>query len=245
MLTTKNTEHCTPTTSTMGSPRKDSRPPHPVSATRVRVAKIRESIPPLPLRVPALSDPSRPTLPSIAPPMRESLASIAAASAEEIVASSVRESVRDEVAVPAATRRSIPAPPLTPQHLIDARDELRAVLAEAIDDALAPVHRKLECLELRVDALQLRVSERAHASMPTPFARMASPSASSLNPLDFAPPTLAPNAVRAPFARESAPAPEPAPFDGERRRRHVATVLTVVLVVFYASLFGSVALSYV
>jgi hypothetical protein len=131
------------------------------------------------------------------------------------------------------------------------RNEARALVHEALQELLAPIHHGMRELERRLDELERRpaaqpASARTAAARPMTVAQPASTMASAARvPADpFASAVAtAPRAQVAPTSRASLLNID-VPFDGKRRQRKVTIFFSLLLLAVFGTLFATLALSY-
>jgi hypothetical protein len=127
-------------------------------------------------------------------------------------------------------------------QLITANDEgdgawvvAEDAVAEAVEDAVAPLRRALAILQARVDELERRPQAVTPATPPAPARVLSIVPPPSAEPVVAAPPVEAP-----PLALDDLELA----LDGSRRRRHAITAFAVLVVIVFGGLFGALATSY-
>jgi hypothetical protein len=134
------------------------------------------------------------------------------------------------------------------RRALEVRDEARALLQQALEEALAPLHFAVRDLERRLAAIE---------APPPPSYEAPPPAVPRPQPLPaLPPPAVAAVVQRPPTADPFASvvvAPEVAipaaprapsldwdvPFDGARRRRRIALLFAVFVVLIFGALFGA------
>ena len=133
------------------------------------------------------------------------------------------------------------------QRAHQVREEARALLQQALEEALAPLHYAVRDLERRLVALEEAPRLAPAPPIAAPAPAQGYPRSQALIPppavvpvVQVAQVVVAPPAPRAPSFDWGAQVP----FDGARRRRRVVGFFVMFLVLVFGALFGNLILSW-
>jgi hypothetical protein len=134
------------------------------------------------------------------------------------------------------------------RRAVEIREDARVLLREALEEALAPLHYAVRNLERRLDTLETSASrslgDHGRADPPAPPPRAIPPPASVIvqnDPRDpFGSVVMASEVVTIPPApRAPALDWETSPFDGARRKRRIALLFALMVLIVFGALFGA------